>query len=124
MKMDHINISAPMPLLEQVRDFYCTVFAMEDGFRPSFNHRGFWLYSGNKPLVHLVESDQYHANQKQGYLDHIAFQLSDAESVVARLQSLDIQYRVSHLPEINLTQVFFNDPAGIKIEANFPGECL
>ena len=49
MNIDHINISAPMDLLEQVRDFYCRVFGMEDGVRPSFNRRGFWLYAETNP---------------------------------------------------------------------------
>jgi len=78
MNLDHFNIAAPMPLLEEVRDFYCEVLGLTDGFRPSFGRRGFWLYAGDKPLIHLIESERHHASERQGYLDHIAFRMSGA----------------------------------------------
>jgi hypothetical protein len=37
MKIDHINIAAPMDLLHRVRDFYCGALQLEEGPRPEFN---------------------------------------------------------------------------------------
>ena len=124
MDIDHINISAPMQLLEEVRDFYCAVFGLEDGFRPSFHKRGFWLYSDDRPLVHLIESDDHHASERQGYLDHVAFRSNGLASFVGRLESGEVPYRLSHKPEINMTQLFFRDPAETGLEVNFVGESL
>lgn len=124
MKFDHINIGAPMPLLEQVRDFYCAVFDLESGFRPAFTRRGFWLYKGDQALIHLVESSQHNAAEKQGYFDHIAFRLSGLDGFIERLEAGNITYRRSYISESDLTQLFFKDPAGTGIEANFAGERL
>jgi len=124
MNIDHINISAPMRLLEQVRDFYCEVFGLEDGFRPAFNRPGFWLYAGDRPLIHLIESERHFANERPGYLDHVAFRLSGLAGLVERLEATKVTYRISHRPELNMTQLFFKDPAGTGLEANFIGEFL
>ena len=36
MNIDHINIAASEPLLGELREFYCRVFGLEEGFRPDF----------------------------------------------------------------------------------------
>ena len=122
MHIDHINISAPFELLQKVRDFYCQVLGLVDGFRPQFPKRGFWLYAGDKPIIHLVESSEHHHNEKQGYLDHVAFQTTGLDSVLEKLNSNGIQYRLSHVPEINLAQIFCKDPSGTGVEVNFPNQ--
>ena len=87
MHIDHINISAPFELLQKVRDFYCQVFGLVDGFRPQFSKRGFWLYAEDKPIIHLFESSEHHHNEKQGYFDHVAFQTTGLDSVLEKLDS-------------------------------------
>jgi len=124
MKIDHINISAPLPLLEEVREFYCDVFGLVDSARPGFTRKGYWLYAGDSALVHLMESNLHHASDKQPYLDHVAFRLEGLSALVARLELRQVEYRVSWLAEINLTQLFFKDPAGNGLEANFINEKL
>lgn len=119
MHIDHINISAPMNLLEKVKDFYCCVLDLEEGFRPRFSQRGFWLYAKDKPIVHLTENLEHHSCDGQGYLDHVAFQASSLNAVIENLESLGIEYRSTHIPEIRMTQLFFKDPAGTGIEVNF-----
>jgi len=122
MKLDHINISAPMELLESVKEFYCEVLGLQDGFRPEFPKGGFWLYAEDRPIVHLYESDAHFRNQKQGYLDHVAFRARGLSVIVNRLDLLGIDYRSSHIPEIPMTQLFMKDPAGTGVEINFPDE--
>lgn len=118
MKIDHINISAPMELLEKVKQFYCDVFGMQTEFRSNFSRKGYWLYAEGKALIHLMESDEHYKNEKQGYLDHVAFRVDSIKPIIETLKSLDVKYSSNELSEINMTQTFFRDPAGVKVEVN------
>lgn len=118
--LDHINISTPLALMEQVREFYCTVFELEVGERPDFGIAGYWLYAAQKPLVHLIESDN-HRDVRDSHLDHVAFKTSNLQGLRDRLDRLDWEYSMIERPEFNMAQVFFRDPAGIQLEANVYG---
>lgn len=122
MHIDHINIAAPYRLLETVRDFYCVVLELEDGFRPRFPQRGFWLYSGDKALLHLSERKAAKTGNGVGYLDHVAFRSSGLQAMIERLDAHDVRFRRSYIAEFNMTQLFFKDPAGTGLEVNFPDE--
>jgi 4-hydroxyphenylpyruvate dioxygenase-like putative hemolysin len=126
MYIHHINISAPSDKLKQTRDFYCSVFNLTDGYRPTFNSnsKGYWLYANDIPLIHLTESDKHYQNNKQGYFDHIAFQTTGLFNMVRNLKSMGVLYEVDYLPEINMTQLFFKDLLGIGVEVNFVDEKL
>ena len=43
---------------------------------------------------------------------------------VKKLNENSIQYKPAYIPEIDLIQLFFKDPAGVTIELNFKGEKL
>lgn len=122
MKLDHFNIAASWDLLETVRDFYVDVLGFEEGPRPGFSRRGFWLYSDGRPFVHLIESQAHEAAESKHYLDHIAFRSTGVAEQRARLEAAGIPYRASHVPGTGTTQLFFSDPAGTGLELNFPGE--
>jgi len=124
MHLDHINISAPAELLAEVRDFYCNLLGLAEGFRPMFSKKGFWLYSEEKPIIHLVESLDHHHNGKQGFFDHFALQATGLKKLLEKLDTAGIGYKMSYLPETDLSQVFCKDPAGIRVEINFPGESV
>ena len=122
MHLDHINISAPAELLIKVRDFYCDLLGLAEGFRPEFRKNGFWLYSEGKPIVHLVDSVEHHRNEKQGFFDHFALQATGLAGLIEKLDAAGVVYKMSYLAEIDLSQVFCKDPSGIGVEINFPGE--
>ena len=122
MHIDHININAPWDLLQEIRDFYCNVLGLTEGFRPEFPRKGFWLYSEEKPIIHLMESLDHHRNEKQGFFDHFALRANGLARVIKRLDAADIKYKLSYMPEIDLSQVFCNDPSGTRVEINFPNE--
>ena len=124
MHLDHINISAPAELLVEVRDFYCDLLGLAEGFRPEFSRNGFWLYSEGKPIVHLVESLDHHRNEKQGFFDHFALQATGLTKLIEKLDAAGIDYKMSYLAEIDLSQVFCKDPSGIGVEINFPAESV
>lgn len=122
MHIDHINIAGPPALLEQVRDFYCGILGLEEGFRPRFQRGGTWLYTADRAIVHLSENPGLEGSGQSGHLDHVAFQTSGLEAMGGRLKANGVEYRVNYIPELNMTQLFLKDPAGTGIEINFPGE--
>jgi len=85
MQLDHINIKAPEALLEEVRDFYCAVLGLQEGARPKFSSPGYWLYAGERPLVHLSRGSERPASPAPSYLDHVAFRAVGLQAFTARL---------------------------------------
>lgn len=122
MQIDHINIKAPPALLEEVRNFYCEVLGLEEGLRPEFSSKGYWLYSAAGPIVHLSVVDESPPASAGGHLDHVAFRTSGLREFVTRLGVLGLDFRRAYIPELDLTQLFFCDPAGTGLEVNFSGE--
>jgi len=50
--LDHFNIRASGPLLEELREFYCDLIGLSEGFRPPFEEAGYWLYAGDLAILH------------------------------------------------------------------------
>ena len=119
MNIDHFTIAAPMSLLDDVKAFYCQGLGLEDGPRPDFGIRGYWLYGDGKPIVHLLESDNHFRPERQQYFDHVAFAMQDLPGYTERLDQLGVEYSVNHIPDYNMSQVFCHDPCGNGVEANF-----
>jgi extradiol dioxygenase family protein len=122
MKIDHVNIAAPWTLLLDVKNFYCNALQLEEGPRPDFGVRGFWLYGGGKPILHLVESEAHYAADKPHYIDHVAYEMEELEAYTLRLEQLDVEFSVRHIPDFNISQVFCKDPCGNGVEANFSNQ--
>ena len=94
------------------------ILGLAEGPRPAFSRPGYWLYAGDFPLVHLIESEREPAGEKDGYLDHVAFAGRNLEVLVGKLKSAGIEYDHKHIDELSLDQLFFRDPAGIRVEIN------
>ena len=122
MRIDHINIAAPLELLQQVRDFYCEALQLEEGPRPDFGFNGYWLYGDGRPIVHLMESDNHFPAERPHYLDHVAFEVQGVQAYIERLQALGVEHNVLYISDFNIAQVFCKDPCGNGVEANFAGE--
>ena len=50
LSINHIQLVAEKDLVIQLRDFYCNVVGLTEGFRPAFERFGFWLYIGDKDV--------------------------------------------------------------------------
>jgi len=116
--IDHINISGPIEKLEECIRFYTDVLGLSQGYRPPFSSRGFWLYAGDAPIIHLTEMDANGA-PFGGPLNHVAFACEHFESVEARLRARDVPFTVDHVPMTSQVQIFLKDPAGVALELNF-----
>lgn len=117
--LDHINIAARAPLLARCRDFYVAVLGLTEGYRPPFRSRGYWLYAGGRPVVHLSERDA-EAEGSTGPVDHFALSCDGKEAMVEQLERHAVSYEIRHVPMTNRDQIFLEDPAGVHIELNFP----
>jgi catechol 2,3-dioxygenase-like lactoylglutathione lyase family enzyme len=115
----HVNIRAPAGDVAKLKQFYCEIVGLRDGWRPPFKSRGHWLYAGAEPIVHLVESEAASdPNASGGRIDHVAFQCSDLAPMIERLRGSGIDFQLTQIPSLGDQQLIFRDPLGIGVELN------
>ena len=56
LSINHIQLVSEKGLVNQLRNFYCDVVGLTDGFRPAFERFGFWLYIKDKDVLHHFEN--------------------------------------------------------------------
>jgi len=111
--------------LERTRDFYRDVLGLKVGDRPNFPFKGYWLYLGGVPIVHLVDAkesadrDGPHHGADTAAFDHIAYRGIDIEATRATLRAHNLKFREGGVPGGRLQQIFVHDPDGILVELNF-----
>ncbi len=117
----HINLHAPRPLLDELRDFYRDVVGLHEGFRPTFARFGYWLYAGAQPVVHLYEAAEGEERRLDvaTTFDHVAFECADLRAVEAALHDRGIAFRTSPVLPERPVQIFLRDPAGNGVELSF-----
>jgi catechol-2,3-dioxygenase len=117
---DHYNLRAARPVLDELRDFYRDVVGLTVGDRPPFRRFGYWLYSADKPVLHLSLADD--GEERPAAVNtfaHAAFNCTGRAEFERRLKSLGIPYRTASVPLLNIAQLFFCDPAGNGVELQF-----
>jgi glyoxylase I family protein len=116
--LSHVNLRAHRELLDELRDFYVDVVGLSVGDRPPFKSSGYWLYAGERPIVHLVEAGP--ADQSViahgSVLNHVAFAVTNLDSVETCLRQRGIDFDKRDVPLTDQRQIFFKDPAGNGIE--------
>ena len=120
LSINHIQLVAEKDLVIQLRDFYCNVIGLTEGFRPAFERFGFWLYIGNKDVLHLItpkEGDE--RSPRKSSFDHIAFKTDNYEGVLQKLKFLHIPFEEKSIPGMSAHQIFLRDPAANRVELNF-----
>jgi catechol 2,3-dioxygenase-like lactoylglutathione lyase family enzyme len=117
--------------LEETKDFYCSILGLVEGFRPDLGFAGYWLYAGDIACLHLADRESYTEYKARvrtpvpqqtvdtGAIDHIAFNATDFEATVARLEAEGLQYRQNDIRDIGLKQIFVQDPNAVTLELNF-----
>jgi len=123
LSINHIQLVAEKDLVLKLRDFYCNVVGLTDGFRPVFERFGFWLYIGDKDVLHLVTPKEGDGRSPQkSSFDHIAFKTAHYQEVLKKLKSLDISFEEKPIPGMTSHQIFLHDPVGNRVELNFDGD--
>lgn len=119
MHLDHITLRTRN--LGATRDFFLQVFDLEERERPKAIQRipGHWLYSEDKPIIHLIGSQGYGLDGSAEAFDHIGLRLESYGAFRAKLESLGISYSKMDLPELMERRLFFRTPSGPLLEAVF-----
>lgn len=121
LRIAHINLRAPRPLLDQLFAFYTEVVGLTDGERPPFKRPGYWLYAGGRDVMHLLEAspDEERRVNVRTTIDHIAFACEGYVEFEQRLQQLGVGYQATTIPLTRQQQLVLRDPAGNTVELNF-----
>jgi catechol 2,3-dioxygenase-like lactoylglutathione lyase family enzyme len=120
--------------MDATRDFYRDALGMTVGPRPPLPFPGHWLYVGDVAVIHIADRAAYaehismwEANVSAepddgGPIDHVAFSATGYDEVLARLEAAGVTVTRREIPSINLRQLFFLDPNGLRIEINVVDE--
>ena len=121
-----INIKLSAEELPKMKAFYQDVLGMTLGFRAKSKRDGAGLYAGDTPAVHFSVTEDWLNKQDKGHFNHVAFACNGLAEFKSELDRKGLQYmlEVRDLENKPMTQIFFHDPVGIKIELNFAGEIL
>jgi len=118
--------------MEKTRKWYVDVLGMRVGPNPDFKFPVFWLYIGDKDVVHVTEGGakvsenrkRYVGQESQetsgsGAVDHIAFRATGLREMIAHLEGLGVDFKQRQVDDQGLYQLFMFDPNGVKIELNY-----
>ena len=126
MHIDHTTIRTRE--IEKTKDFFLHVFDLKVGKRPDViekNIPGFWLYSGENPIIHIIQSTlrfQQNSNYSTEAIDHTAFFMHGHDAFKEKLEQLKILYSTMELPDINEKRIFLQTPTGVLLEIVFRNE--
>lgn len=118
--------------LEATKDWYVDVLGMHVGPSPDFKFPVYWLYIGDKDVLHLTEGGGKVSENRKAYLgqqseethgsgvvDHVAFRATGLRDMMAHLDGSGIDYTRRQVSDQGLFQLFLIDPNGVKVELNF-----
>lgn len=121
-RISHVNFHAERELLDELRDFYRDAVGLREGPRPAFVQFGYWLYAGDEAIVHLSQAapGEECRTHVSTTFNHVAFQCTNRPEVEAKLQRIGVPYRTAVARSGDQVQLFIQDPAGNRVELNFP----
>ena len=121
---DHYNLRAPRALLDELCAFYRDAIGLTVGPRPPFRRFGYWLYAGERPVLHLGEADAGESCDApvSGTFNHASFDCTGKRELEARLRAHGIEYRIARVPLTGQVQLFCRDPAGNGVELQFASD--
>ncbi len=117
--LDHAAIKTAR--LEETRRFFEETLRLRVGPRPDFDFPGYWLYAGDRDLVHLVETEDAKGPSKAASINHFALRVADIDAAAAELRARGVAFERDDTPGGELRQLYITDPNGVRIELNAPG---
>lgn len=124
--INHINIVLTEQQLNETIAFYGQVLGLTPGYRAKSTRNGAWLYSQYNPvaLIHLSVIGTDEDVSGENHFHHVAFTCTDVNAMIKKLTELAVPYRLEQRNAPEMTQLFFVDPVGIRIELNFAEESV
>ena len=123
--LDHVNFTASHETIDELGRFYVEILGLRTGDRPPFDRHGYWIYAGDRPIIHLIVNragDERELGRNTSF-DHVALSCQGAQDMVAHLESRGVPYKLQLIPRTGAYQIFLRDPAGHGVELNFvPGD--
>ena|SRR5438045_2183023 len=105
--------------VERTKAFY-VLLGLRAGDRPPFPSRGYWMYLGDQPVLHLVQRPEGQAHHDgSGNVDHVAFEADDLDATRRALIEVGLPFREAVVPRDGTVQIFVRDPDGLTVELNF-----
>ena len=119
LSINHIQLVAEKDLVLKLRDFYCDVVGLSEGFRPAFERFGFWLYIGDKDVLHLItpKKGDERSLQKSSF-DHVAFKTGNYQSVLKKIESLNIYFEEKYSKILDLIHIYIENYFAHNLEKN------
>jgi len=121
MQLDHVNLRTAR--LAEMRRWYIEILGLVDGERPPFDSTGAWLYAGESPIVHLVETPKHPPPEGALRLEHFALRADEPmDGFLEKLKRAGIEAQLGYPPDADFVQVNIHDPDGNHIHIDFHGE--
>ena len=106
--------------------------ASREGPHPDFGFPVYWLYIGERDVLHMTRGgrkadegrkrylgQESEAVRGSGVIDHVAFRATGLEATIAHLNKGGIAFKERRVDDQALYQLFLIDPNGVKVELNF-----
>jgi catechol 2,3-dioxygenase-like lactoylglutathione lyase family enzyme len=122
-RIDHLTIRAHQDDMVMLRDFYEGALGLKAGKRPNFQFPGFWMYMGDRAVIHLAgnakaDTPRSPSGSYMGF-DHVSFRTTGLQAARERLRRMNVPFDEIPVPGFPLHQIFFRDPVGMKVELTF-----
>ncbi len=114
---DHVNIRTAN--LNAMTKWYEEILGLTSGPRPDFGFPGAWMYLGEHPVVHLVETATPPLAGGDVTLEHAAFRATDLTAFMEVLAARNVAHKAARIDSIGLTQINIWDPDGNHIHVDF-----
>jgi len=122
--INHINIVVTQGQFPDVVAFYEQILGLQQGMRAVSKRNGAWLYCHDTAIIHLSVVQDPPYTGRDTHFNHVAMSCSGVVEWIRHLDYHHISYERDYRPSPEMSQLFFYDPVGIRIELNFAGERL
>ena len=118
IRFDHLSLSAKDP--EGMKDFLVSLLGLTMGHRANLPFAGYFLYAGDKDLVHIFGRDSDSPKDKpainNNIIHHVSFFSDDYEEIMHRIQKLGAVFKINEMPDTDVKQIFVHAPENLLIE--------
>ncbi len=118
-RLDHVNLRTSQ--MDKMVEWYTNILGMKKGQRPNFQFPGAWMYSGEDPVVHIVqvEGDPGHGSETPLKLEHFALAATGRQEFESRLREVGEKFEILEIADFGITQYNVWDPDGNHIHIDF-----